>query len=439
MFGTKHKMIERFSVIFLSLALCMSVLLVSIVVRKNAADKNRLSNQAVYTTQVAMSRSHVTGEVVDIMVNEDKTKTFVLWKMSDMSMMSANAKDYMMFLTGSTETKYNDELLSQPSGGLYVFGVSGYMGAYLVNNEPYPSQILNLVVRAVKDYSSDTNVGSVPDNGDESFASFDQLQIYFNPGAGGTHHVKCLDKEKLDVEELYKEAVISIQKNEIKQTLEDDLRKMFESRRLMDQYVETLTNGVLGSVMAEPEMPEFVQADEIAAYTLADDTKLTWSDEANSWVDEDAKLTYNADSYYYKLDTDYVFDGGFNYNWQDEPKEGYLEELRGTSTIDEYLTQQEELYNAAQKAGELSFQPENIKFYYGDGAEFVPNVNSTDSKVQNISKVCNQLTEQLRVYYDLRLKYQTQDLKDLLYLERDSIITSATYSENFEDGVLTNY
>lgn len=51
----------------------------------------------------------------------------------------------------------------------------------------------------------------------------------------------------------------------------------------------------------------------------------------------------------------------------------------------------------------------------------------------------DQLTTQWQTYYNLRMQYQTQDLRDLLYLERDAAITLTTYSENFDENVLTNY
>ena len=438
MFG-KHKVIERFSVIFLSLTLCMSILLVSIVVRKNVADKNRLSNQSIYTTQVAMSRSGVMGNVVDVMVSKDKTKAFVLWKMEDMMRLPVNAKDYCMFLTGSDASQYAEDLLSQPSGGLFVLGASGYMGAYLVNNEPFPSQILNLVVRAKKDYSSDVNYGVIPEHGDATFGKFDQLQIYFNPGAAGARHVECLDEETLDMKELYKEAVVRVRKQEIRNVLNRDIQQMLDARRLMDKYMETLTSGVLGIELAEPTVPDFIEADTIKAYAIDSGNELTWSDEQNSFVDEVEKLKYSSDMYYLDFETDYVVDGGFNFDWRNEPKQGYLEELRGTSTIDEYLSEQKKLYDSAKDSEEFQFVANNLKWYYGDGSEFRVDINAEDKRVQDVSKVIDQLTTQWQTYYNLRMQYQTQDLRDLLYLERDAAITLTTYSENFDENVLTKY
>lgn len=444
MFG-RHKAIERFTVLFLTLSLMMSVLMVTIVVRKNSADAEQLSNRAIYTTEVTMSRSHVTGEVVNVMSSADKTKAFVLLKMSSMSNLSADASDYIAFLTGATENQGYADLKSQPSGGIYVFGTSGYIGVYLVNYEPYPSQILNLVIRGVKDYSSsttkngETNVAEVPKGGDASFENFDQMQIYFNPGASGAVHADFLDADKINMEDMYKEAVVESQEETLRETLMGDLQSMFEYKRLAEQYETRLTSGVNGSVIAAPDMPDAIATDEIVAYTYEGNLELSWSDKSNGWVDEEGKK-YESDEYYLDLLTDYDFSGGYNFDWQTvTSRTGWLDDLRDSMTVDEYLSQQADLLTAADKKGELEFDSSSVEWYYGDGGSFTVNTNSTDTKVKNISSDITKLLAAWQSYYDLKVKYETEDLRSLLYLERDARIASATYTENFSENVLINY
>lgn len=441
MFG-RHKAIERFSVMFLSLFLAMCVLMVTIVVRKNASDAEQLSNRAIYTTAVTMSRSHVSGEVVDVMTSQDKTKAFVLLRMSSMENLSADATDYRMFLTGATENQGMADLKSQPSGGIYVFGTSGYMGVYLVNYEPYPSQILNLVIRGVKDYSSSMGEDAgavVSSGGDSSFQNFDQMQIYFNPGANGTHHVDFLDADKVDIEEMYKEAIVESQEADLHGVLEADLQSMFESRRLAEQYVSRLTSGTHGSVIAAPDMPDSIATDEIVACTYSGNQELTWSDVKNGWIDSKEKK-YEPEDYYLKLKTDYDFTGAYNFDWQTTScREGWLDDLRGTLSEDAFLFEQDKLMNEAVKSGETSFNQEEIEFYYGSGEVFEVDVNSSDSKIKNISSDINKLLSAWQSYFEVKVKYETEDLRSLLYLERDARIASTTYTENFSDDVLVNY
>lgn len=446
MFG-KHKAIERFSIIFLSLAICFSVLMGTIVIRKNAADATRLSNQSIYTTKVTMSRSHVAGDVVDVMVSKDKTKSFVLLKMNSMSDLSADAEDYMMFLTGATENQGYADLKSQPSGGIYVFGVSGYIGVYLVNGEPFESQILNLVVRGTKDYSSKTdasgenNVAEIPKGGDASFAKFDQMQIYFNPGAVGAHHADFLDDASIDVEKMYEESVVVNQKESIRKALSKDLQTMFEAQRKAQRFERDLTDeqrGIYGAVLAPVDKPEVLSTDVIRAYSVADDTELTWSDSSNGWVD-DSNTKYADGSYYLDLDTDYVFDGGYDFDWQKDVSGGYIKELKGDLTVDEYLKKQKDLLEQANADGQLRFDRSTVTLYNSDGSMFTVNKNSEDTKLKKMSEGVENMLREWSTYFDTRVTFQTVHLKQLIYAERDANIVSSTYSENFNEKVLVNY
>lgn len=438
---SRHKAIERFGTIFLTLSLLMSVLMVTIVVRKNAADKELLSSRAMYTTSVQMSRSQVEGSVVDIMTSKDKTKAFVLLRMNSMENMSTSAEDYKMFLTGSTEGQGMADLKSQPSGGIYVFGTSGYIGVYLVNHEPYPSQILNLVIRGVKDYSSSAgeSVGSVPDGGDSSFANFDQMQVYFNPGANGTTHADFLDADKIDIEDMYKESVVAAQEQELREVLEADLQQMFDYKRQAGQYIDRLSSGTHGEVITIPDMPESIGSDEIVAITYEGNQELIWSDKKNGWVDSKEEK-YESEQYYYELSTDYVFPGGFDFDWQTKScKEGWLDELKGSVSEDVYLSQKEEELKNSAKDGDVSFTMDSIEFYKGSGEIFEADETSSDSQVKNISSDIQKLLGLWQQYHDVKFKYETEDLKQLLYLERDAKIASSTYTENFSEEVLVNY
>lgn len=447
MFG-KHKAIERFIVLFSVLMVCMSVLMGTIVVRKNTADALKMSNQAIYTTEVTMSRSHVTGQVIDVMVSEDKTKTMVLWKMDSMANLSADAEDYMMFLTGSTKNQGYDDLKCQPSGGIYVFGVSGYMGAYLVNGTPFESQILNLVIRGIKDYSSQTsasgeaNVAEVPQGGDASFEKFDQMQIYFNPGASQAHHVEFLDADTIDVKDMYAEAVSAVEKAKVRELLAQDLQTMFEAQRKANRYEVDLTDetqGVYGATLAPLDVPEEFKNDEIVAYSKADGSELSWSDNQNGWVDENG-TKYDSDNYYLDLKTDYVFDGGYDFAWQEDVEGGYLEDLCGSLSVDEYFKKQNDLLKKMQEEGKNNFSQQDLKFYYSDGSEFVSGSSTEDDpKVAKLSEGVKNLTNAWKTYYTTKLTFQTVHLKALLDAERDLDIVTNTYSDNFNENVLVNY
>lgn len=435
MFG-RHHAIERFGVIFLTLVILMSSLMTTIVVRKRTADAEQLSNRAIYTTKVQMSRSNVTGSVINVMVSNDRTKAFLLLKMDDMTTMSADAEDYIMFLTGSDSHMGRSDLLSRPSGGIYMFGTTGYMGIYLVNNEPFQSQILNLVVRGIKDYSSGgaENVQAV--GGDASFANYDQMIIYFNPGAQEAVHGSFLDAEKINMLDMYKEAIVKPAEISYKEVLQSDLQSMFEQQRLANQYIDRLVQGLDGSKLAAPTVPSQIANDVISAMSTSG-VPLNWSNNKNGWVDNSGE---KSSDYYLSLKTDYVYPGGYDFNWQTiSATEGWLDVLRGNMTIDAYLQNQRNAQAQADSSREKTLNLENMGWYYTDGSVFKPDKSSSDDKVVSITNDITNLQKAWNAYFDMKVKYQTVDLQNLLYLERDSKTVTETYTDNFGDNVLTLY
>lgn len=441
----KHRAIERFAATFLILSVLMAGLMGTIVFRKAAADSKMLASQSMYTKSVSMSRSHVKGTVESVMVSEDRTKAFLLLKMESMNQLSASADDYMVFLTGSNEHQGYTDLKCQPSGGVYVFGTSGYMAVYLVNNEPFENQILNLVVRGIRDYSTElsedgeVNVAEVPSSGDASFENFDQMQIYFNPGATDVRHAAFLDSEGIDVEAMYKEAVAEPLEEEYRQVLHQDLQEMFEYQYRMTEFERRLTEGVNNITLSEPDVPDSIATDVIRAYTYEGNQELEWSESSNGWVDADG-VKYDSDSYYLDLDTDYDFPGGFNFDWQTTTlDDGWLDDLSEGTTIRDYLDDQQTAYQQATEDGELELNLDEVKWYQTDGDEFVVNAKSDQADVKNVSADIQSLTGLWESYFNTKLKYETEDLKNLLYLERDARMISDTYSENIAEGVIVNY
>ena len=436
MFG-RHHAIERFGVIFLTLVILMGTLTTTIVVRKNAADAQQLSNRAIYTTKVVMSRSQVTGSVVSVMTSEDKTKAFLLLKMDDMTRISANAEDYIMFLTGSDATLGRTALISRPSGGIYMFGTTGYMGVYLVNNEPFPSQVLNLVIRGVKDLSSvSTAQEAHAVGGDESFEKFDQMRIGFNPGAFGATHAAFLDAPKINMLDMYREAIVKPAEADYKKVLQSDLQYMFEQQRLANQYIDRLVQGTDGTKLAAPTVPSAIANDTISAMSY-DGVPLNWSNNRNGWVDSSGNLSSN---YYLNLKTDYVYPGGYDFNWQTiSATEGWLDDLRGNMTVDAYLQNQRDAKAAADSNREKSLNLDSMGWFYTDGTIFRLDNNSSDEKAKSITQHIELLKQAWSSYFETKVKYQTQDLQNLLYLERESKTVTETYSDNFADDVLTLY
>ena len=140
------------------------------------------------------------------------------------------------------------------------------------------------------------------------------------------------------------------------------------------------------------------------------------------------------------LDTDYDFPGGFDFDWQTTTlNDGWLDDLSEGTTMQDYLDKQQIAYQQATEDGELELNLDEVKWYQTDGDEFIVNSKSDQADVKNVSSDIQSLTGLWESYFNTKVKYETEDLKNLLYLEWDAHRISDTYSENIAEGVIVNY
>ena len=107
--------------------------------------------------------------------------------------------------------------------------------------------------------------------------------------------------------------------------------------------------------------------------------------------------------------------------------------------MQDYLDEQQIAYQQATEDGELELNLDEVRWYQTDGDEFTVNSKSDQADVKNVSSDIQSLTGLWESYFNTKVKYETEDLKNLLYLERDARMISDTYSENIAEGVIVNY
>lgn len=433
---SKHKSIERFTGVFLVLCICMGMCVGSIVYKKSRFDAETLSNQAIYTTEVTTSRSQVEGSVVSVLSNKEQTKAFVLLKMESMENLSTNADDYKLFVAGSNSGGTYSDIKSQPSGGIYVFGSTGYIGFYLVNYQKFDNQIISVIVRNTKDYTSTgTDINSDEVTINNSFEKFDQMQVFFNPGAKGVETANFLESDKIDVEDMYREIVAVPESETLKETLNNDLKSMFNTKVKIDNYTKRLTDGSSGAKVQIPDVPDSIADDDITASTY-DGELLKWS--GSNWTDKHGD-TVDKD-YYLKLDTDYVFQGGYNFEWQTidfNKKADWLKDIIGSVSLDDYLSKQTQAVQNSKDSSGLDM--DDITWYLDDGSVLTLDTESSDSTVKSLSTDISKLQEFWSQYYDTKYQYEVEDLKAIVYLQRDVQNMTSMYTENFSDSAVTIY
>ena len=427
-----HYAIERFGILFLSLALSMIVLIASIVARKIQFDNQSLSGMAVYTNEFTFSRTGTIGSVRGVYVNEDHTKCMLLLRFDSMANIPVEASEYRLFLTGSDAQQRQQAIESQPDSMLYMFGSTGYMGVYLQSAMPFPSQILSLTIRSLNSFGDTAGQLDESQYEDPTFARYNQARVYFNPGGSYATTVSFLDDPEWTVTDAYEEMVVRSYEASLRGVLKDDLIQMRDQQLLMTEYTQRLEQ--LG--IAAPDVPEELDGDEIYAINPDDASQkhLEWNNQENRWADMEEMIIYPDDMVSLYLDTNYVVPGGYSFGWQDGSiREGYLEDLTGSDKLTDwmaYFTEQ------SDKQTGQGLNLDGLTWYYTDGRVFSSGSEeagdevNTGGQTATIQENITALTSAWTTYFDLKQKYQTEDLYNLLQLECDVQNVSSSYSVN---------
>lgn len=402
LFSSHYKM-ERFGVTFGVLILCMAILLTTIGIRKKQLDEADMGNIVKYTDSFSMSLSGASGTVEKIFCNDAHTECFVLLHYNDMSNVVTDASEYKMFLTASDVNQRQHELLSNPSATIYMFGMSGYMGIYLVDYAGFPSQIMDLVVRCNK------LTGPMPENvpvyEDKSFSNNDQFRIYFNPGAADYEPADFMNMGRMSVYEIFDAMVVKYQEQEVRDALTKSIVDMESAISLINEYSKRLSDA--GIIV--PPAPMQIRGDEIVT------------------TDDGRKV----------LSTDYIVQGGYSFDWyHGSVKEGYIAGVLATTenetSILNYIARQRIL---AQE-DRLNFK--NMVWLRSDGSEFKLASDTVQSEAMtNIQNNINSLQNAWSSYFELKKNYQTTQMEQLLILEQNLFDTSVNYTVNADPKLLT--
>lgn len=414
----KHYRIERFAVLFIVITTLLILLFLSINIKHKQETKGVLSTQALYTKNFTMSLTGARGTVENVFTNTDRTKAFVLFKFDDPSKISTQADSYKLFLTGSSYTMDKTDLHIKPSGSIYLFGSTGYMGVYLVESRGFDAQILDLVVRGTTPISGDGNQAKTEET-DGSFSKYDQMRVYFNPGATDAIVADILNSDnELKVSDMY-EAFITQPEESI---MRDELRVQLDTLKLdldrISEYKERLkTAGI-----QIPEAPLVIRDD---FYTIDDNN------------------TENKDDDIINLSTNHIVQGGVDFNWYDGSiRSGYLKHLTTDSDYSAFLAKRL-ADSQATPCGDpkICYEPfsvTKIEWRRSDGSLFTANINSSviTSSDKAIAADISNLQAAWQTYYSDKKAYQTEGLFSLLKLEADVKASDSNFTVNTNQDAL---
>ena len=428
-----HYAIERFGITFAVLLLAMALVVGSITSNKIAASRQSLSGNAIYTRSFTMSQTGSIGTVQGVYSNEAHTRVFVLLKFDDMSLLPTKASEYRMFLAGCNLNNRYEELKSSPSGFLYVFGSTGYMGIYLQDISGFPSQLVQLYLRATVNFT-----GRVATQyADESFNENNQAKIVFNPGGSYATHADFLETDSWTAEDMVEEILCRKQEVELRNTLYSDLMRMVEQQLYMEEYAKRLKD--LNVVV--PTAPTSIASDVVYALDASGEYKERLhyiTNYGGGWVNSTSTKGFRSDAVVVYFDSPYVVPEGFDFNWQDgRILTGYLEKLTGTTSLTAWVNYLNSRVQPDKRTSDINFEVDmqRIPWKMVDGTVISLDPNSALTQQQkDVLNAVTLLQNAWTSYYKVKEKYETEDLPALLQLESDFRNSVDAYTVNVGDG-----
>lgn len=250
--GPHHKM-ERFTIL-LSGTLMFLLLFTGISFAGHQSKvATQLSVQSVFTTDFTFSLSQQRGNVVGVYGDADRKDVMVVFQMANPETMSADASNYEVFLTGE-----KDEMEYKPEVTFGLFGSTGYGMIRFEHDEGMQNEVLDVIIRS---NSSLTETGSVSDEDlvDASFGTFDQAQIYVNPGAGEINEMDTIEPGEDDPSRLYAALVAETEDAEIRTRIDKETKAIQTAINQADEY----QNRLVAAGFKPPETPWFVEGDYV--------------------------------------------------------------------------------------------------------------------------------------------------------------------------------
>lgn len=403
----KHFRMERFSMMFVTLSSLMLVVLISALFLANKQAAYDISEKSLYTSEFTMSKTGVGGKVEGVYTNKERTKAFIVLKFNDASQVSTNANNYQAFLTGADVQRNKVELKGAPSGSIYTFGSTGYIGVYLVNKSKFEQQILDLTIRSNAEIVPTLEkIDTDEELGDASFDKYDQFRINFNPSGNDAKVLKLLDsKEAPSAVDLYNDTVVETNEAEIRTNLDKELKDMKTQLAAMDEYKHRVEQ--YGVVV--PNLNNYIKGD-----------KITGKDDA---------LYLNAGQ---------IVPGGFNFDWRSKTvRDGYLKDL-----LVDGITSERLIIDSNNKKSEnpINLDVDKIVWRLKDGSLLESlDTGSSQSKYTTIKKDIDLLTQTWEKYLTSKKQYQTTDLIGLLELEDSINLVTNTSIINTNDKALLVY
>lgn len=439
MLDDHHKM-ERFCVLFV--AFCVALASMFGICLKIHADNQKLhlSTTALYTSSSTFSLSNDVVNFEGIYRNSDYTKSFVLMKTETMQDLSIDANDYQIFMT----TSDGKGVQGTPTAGIYVFGTTGYIGLYFANPAVFQPAMYNIVVRCNAVVPSDIESTAASNYNDISFQNFNQIQFFTNFAGSNAPTAEFLDNDEATVRDIYYELFLSGSAQSSKRSMSSSLAKMNSYMQRINEYrrrLETLNVEV-------PALPAAISGDYITTdpeLTIDNPTDFDPSmlNSVDAFLSTEYNITVNTDAGddsefvtgdMLYLVTDYVFPGGYQYNYQD------LDAVRGSldSIVPMGLTYPEWKQMKSDEAEDYSDISLSFGTWY-DKSGVVIDMSGTDVASSNVMTAINNYMDAVKQLYNLKRNYQTSMIFNAIEPEVSIETVASIFSISSTANTLITY
>lgn len=402
----EHHAMERFALLFLATIAIMTMIFAGSVFAADRQDSGRLQTVAVYNGNAQFSKSGASITVEDLYVSKDRKRAFLLLHSKDKDSLSMQASKYQAFVTGvDWSTKQLGALQAKIAGGIYVFGTSGYLGVYLIDEAKFPLQVMDLVLRNGAQLRKDDDAGqaSAKDFAADSNKRFDQAEFYINPAASEAKHLKLLDGETIPgPEKLYSHMIIGPEEKELRKTLQDRVDDLRVKLNVISEIEDRIRD--LGVIV--PDRPKYIEGDRV--------------------VGQGPKQRFEPGS---------VNEGGYNFDWQDHSvvNGGFLDaEIRqvagrlrveGSRLADDinenvdpnrFFTYQKQV---RERVGRKAMGYPAFDWMMDNGDSLASISGSDVGTYNDIQNTCDELPQAWQDYMTAKFEYQNNMLESVLGLE----------------------
>lgn len=426
-----HHKAERFAITTVALTSTLALVLVMGGISTHLKKSHMLNDTAVYSQEFVSSKTGINGSVDGLYVSPDRKTALLMMKFDDPKQVSTNAKNYQSFLMGSSYDLKQKALKQSVSGQLISFGSTGYLGVELKTGaeDGFSSQIMHLVMRAneqiIAPDQARAQAGAMDDDveRDDTFNTFDQWEIFMNPGSNAAKVLPALGSEKLDVKNVFYDTVTKHQESELRKTLGDDLNALNADLSAIREYKERIESASLdGARLTVPELPKQVQGDEMTCVGQQRD-KNSVSQKVSC---DPEKMRYHPK---------WVAPNGFNFDWQDGSIEkGYLDQVvpKGESTLSWFAD------HRSSSDGESMPVMDTTEWKFSNGrtlGSYMKSGGSDVGPIQDLNSSIGLLQSSMDQYYQNKIKYQVTDLGDLLGAEMALMDVADNHTINAEKDV----